>query len=67
MTTFVREPDGSWRRDDETHVNVLIDTDHLPALLAEHGVEAQVGTSFADESLPVGLATVTGRKPIGST
>ena len=31
MTTFVREDDGSWRRDDERHENVLLDTARIPA------------------------------------
>src|SRR3712207_5448639 len=35
MTTFVRNQDGSWRRDDERHANVLIDTSRVPVLLAE--------------------------------
>jgi SAM-dependent methyltransferase len=30
MTTFVRNDDGSWRRDDERHDNVLIDTTTRP-------------------------------------
>lgn len=62
MATFVRNDDGSWRRDDERHDNVLIDTGRLPTLLAAHGVEAAVGTSFGDETLPIGLRTVVGRR-----
>lgn len=60
MTTFVRGGDGSWRRDDERHDNVLIDTSRLPEVLERHGVDAVVGTSFGDEDLPVGLMTVIG-------
>ena len=26
ITTFLRNDDGSWRRDDERHENVLLDT-----------------------------------------
>jgi SAM-dependent methyltransferase len=63
MTTFVREEDGTWRRDDERHDNVLIDTARVPALLAEHGVEATVRASFGTEELPVGLRTIIGHKP----
>jgi SAM-dependent methyltransferase len=63
MATFVRNEDGSWRRDDERHDNVLLDTSRVPALLAAHGVEARIGDSFGSESLPVGLHTVTGRRP----
>lgn len=62
MTTFLRNDDGAWRRDDERHENVLVDTSRVPALLAEHGVEATVGTSFGDEELPEGLSIVAGRK-----
>jgi SAM-dependent methyltransferase len=63
MATFVRNDDGSWRRDDERHDNVLIDTSRVPALLADHGVEATIGTSFGTESLPAGLRTVIGHRP----
>jgi SAM-dependent methyltransferase len=63
MTTFIRNPDGSWRRDDERHVNVLIDTAQVPKLLAGHGVEATVGPAFGTETLPAGLMAVIGRRP----
>jgi SAM-dependent methyltransferase len=62
MAIFLRHQDGSWRRDDERHDNVLIDTSLLPPLLAEHGVQAMVGSSFGDETLPVGLRAVIGDK-----
>jgi SAM-dependent methyltransferase len=62
ITTFVRSPDGSWRRDDEVHANVLLDTARLPALLAEHDVESSVGASFGDEPLLPGLRVVLGRR-----
>ncbi|HLM94932.1 MAG TPA: methyltransferase domain-containing protein [Acidimicrobiales bacterium] len=62
MTTFVRNPDGSWRRDDERHDNVLVDTTRVPMLLAAHGVEASVVSSFGDETLAVGLMAVVGRR-----
>ena len=60
MASFIREDDGSWRRDDERHDNVLIDTSLVPPLLAEHGVEATVGASFGSEDLPVGLRAIVG-------
>jgi SAM-dependent methyltransferase len=60
MATFVRNEDGSWRRDDERHDNVMIDTGRIPALLRTHGVEATVGSSFGAERLPPGLRTVIG-------
>jgi SAM-dependent methyltransferase len=62
MTTFVRNDDGTWRRDDERHDNVLVDATRLPSLLAAHGVDATLGTSFGHETLPVGLRTLIGRK-----
>ncbi len=63
MATFVKNEDGSWRRDDERHDNVMVDTAAVPALLAEHGVEASVGSSFGTETLPTGLRTVIGHRP----
>jgi SAM-dependent methyltransferase len=62
ITTFVATADGSWRRDDERHENVLVDTTAVPAVLAAHGVEARVSTSFGDEQLPDGLVAVIGRR-----
>jgi SAM-dependent methyltransferase len=62
MTTFIRNPDGSWRRGDERHVNVLIDTAGVPKLLAEHGVEAIIAPAFGTETLPAGLIAVIGRR-----
>jgi SAM-dependent methyltransferase len=62
MTIFVRRDDGAWDRDDERHDNVLIDVSGVPALLAEHGVDAEVRDSFGAEKLPAGLKAVVGRK-----
>jgi SAM-dependent methyltransferase len=62
MAMFSRNDDGSWRRDDERHDNVLIDTSRVPALLAAHGVEATVRASFGDEALSVGLKAIVGRR-----
>jgi SAM-dependent methyltransferase len=62
MTTFIRREDGTWRRDDERHDNVLLDTSKVPELLARYGVEATVSASFGDEQLPAGLVAVVGRK-----
>ncbi len=62
MTTFVRNPDDSWRRDFERHDNVLVDTERVPHLLARHGVEATVRPSFGAEQLPAGLRAVVGRR-----
>lgn len=64
MAVFVRNQDGSWRRDDERHDNVLINTSYLPVLLADHLVDATVRTSFGTETLPAGLRAVIGyRRP----
>lgn len=60
MAIFTRSDDNSWRRDDERHDNILIETSRLPALLAEHGVEANVGDAFGTERPLVGLKTVVG-------
>ena len=62
MAIFTRNEDGSWRRDDERHDNVLIDTGRVPGFLAELGVEARVGASFGTEELPTGLFTIVGRR-----
>ena len=62
MTTFVRQPDNTWRRDDECHDNVLIDTSRVPDLLARHGVEVTVSDSFGEGKLDGGLATIVGHK-----
>jgi SAM-dependent methyltransferase len=62
MTTFLRDPGGSWRRDDERHVNVLIDTRRVPELLANYGVEATVSSAFGSETLPAGLVAIIGRR-----
>ena len=63
MATFLRRDDGLWRRDDERHDNVLVDTSAIPDLFAARGVEVRVGTSFGTETLPVGLRTVVGSRP----
>jgi SAM-dependent methyltransferase len=65
MTTFVRNPDGSWRRDDEVHDNALVDVSRVPSLLDAHGVESSVRSSFAGEELPAGLMAVVGRRSLG--
>ncbi len=62
MAIFVRNDDGSWRRDGERHENVLVDTARLPALLGGHGVDAVVASSFGGEELPTGLRTIIGRR-----
>ena len=63
ITTFLRNQDGSWRRDNERHDNVLIDTALVPALLEENGLQAAVEASFGKERLPVGLRAIIGHRP----
>jgi SAM-dependent methyltransferase len=63
MTTFVRNEDGSWRRDDERHDNVLIDVSQVPALLAGSDVTVEVKNSFGSERLPQGLKVIVGHRP----
>jgi len=69
ITTFVRnERDGegeygSWRRDDERHENVLLDTTQAAALLRRHGLDTTLSSSFSAEELPVGLVTLVGSVP----
>jgi len=60
MAMFTRNEDGSWRRDDERHENVLIDTSTVPPLLAAHGVYAKVGNAFGEVQLMEGLHTIVG-------
>jgi hypothetical protein len=62
IVTFLRNDDGTWRRDDERHENVLVDTSRVPALLSTVGVTAEVRASFGDEQLPEGLVVVSGRR-----
>ena len=67
ITTFVPAADGLWRRDREHHENVLVDTARIPALLAQHGIQAQVSASFGAETPPPGLRAITGHKSRGSS
>ncbi len=62
MAIFVRNDQGGWRRDDERHDNVLVDTSAVPVLLADHGIQATAASSFGTEQLPTGLRAIIGRK-----
>jgi SAM-dependent methyltransferase len=62
MTIFVRSTRGLWRREEEIHDNVLVDTNEIPALLGKAGVQAEVRASFGSETLPTGLVAVVGRR-----
>jgi SAM-dependent methyltransferase len=61
VTTFVRAG-GLWRRDDERHTNVLLDTAALPDLLDRCGVDAEVRPAFGAEELPEGLVALVGTR-----
>ena len=63
MTTFVRNDDGTWRRDDERHDNVLLDVRAVPPLLAPEGVDVVMQRSFGEHELPKGLFALIGSKP----
>ena len=58
----MRSQDGSWRRDGETHHNVLIDTSGVPALLAAEGVQVRLASAFGTEQMPTGLRVLIGRR-----
>ena len=64
MATFLPNDDGTWRRDDEVHENVLVDTALVSSLLSTPEFMAEVGRSFGDENLPEGLMTVIGRREL---
>src|SRR5215210_6446089 len=66
MTIFVRDDEGSWRREHERHENVLVDTAAVPGVLASRGVDVEVRSSFGGEELPTGLRAVIGRRPAGT-
>jgi len=63
LAVFTRNEDGSWRRDDERHDLVLLDTAGVPAILRQLGIEATIGDSFGSEQLPPGLVTLVGTRP----
>jgi SAM-dependent methyltransferase len=65
IAAFLQGEDGAWRRDDERHENVLVDTALVPALLAKHEVQARLSESFGEEKLPDGLVAIVGRKVDG--
>jgi len=44
------------------HELTLIDTSRVPALLAEHEVDAELADAFGDEPPTIGLRTVVGRR-----
>jgi SAM-dependent methyltransferase len=64
MTVFLRNDDGTWRRTEERHDNVLVDTSLIPPLLSQSGVSATVGRSFGNETLPQGLRAIVGTRSV---
>ncbi len=62
ITTFLRQEEGSWRRHDERHQNVLVDASRVPSRLAAAGVRAATTPSFGEERLPEGMVAVVGRR-----
>jgi SAM-dependent methyltransferase len=62
ITAFIRNENGSWRRDDERHENVLVETAGIPTLLAKHGLDVRVAESFGQEELPAGLVAIIGTR-----
>ena len=63
ITTFLRNDDGCWRRDDERHENVLVEASRLPGLLARNGLEATLAPAFGSERLPPGLVAGVRHRP----
>jgi SAM-dependent methyltransferase len=62
ISTFVRRPDGSWRRDDERHDNVLVDTSVIPESLVAQGMSAEIRPAFGSEQPLPGLVVLHGTK-----
>ena len=60
ITTFVLQEDGSWRRDDERHHNVLIDTARVPELLVSMGVQVEIKAPSGASTFPVELKGLVG-------
>ncbi|HSS91450.1 MAG TPA: hypothetical protein VLL69_19215 [Streptosporangiaceae bacterium] len=58
----MRNDDGSRRRGDGQHGNVLIDTARGAELLAGEGVKVSVTPAFGTQRLPTGLAVLVGRR-----
>ncbi|MGZ4625602.1 MAG: class I SAM-dependent methyltransferase [Kineosporiaceae bacterium] len=62
ITTFLREDDGRWRRSDERHDTVLLETAAVPGWLEGTGVRARIRPAFGAEELPPGLVVLAGEK-----
>jgi len=62
ITTFLREDDGRWRRSDERHDTVLLETAAVPSWLDGTGVRAGIQAAFGTEEMPRGLVVLVGEK-----
>jgi SAM-dependent methyltransferase len=60
IAVFRREGTGLWRRSDEHHRNITFEPDEALRILRDNGINACLRGSFADESLPDGLAVLSG-------
>jgi SAM-dependent methyltransferase len=63
ITTFLPNPDRTWRRASEHHENILLDSARIPALLRTRGISVRLHASFGTETLPIGMRVITGRRP----
>ncbi|MCY4030420.1 MAG: methyltransferase domain-containing protein [Acidobacteria bacterium] len=62
IATFMRNADGTWRRDDERHVNVLVDAAEVSGRLAAEGlVDVEVARGFDERQvMEEGLVAIIG-------
>jgi SAM-dependent methyltransferase len=58
MTTFTETSDGSYRRAQERHDNVLVDASTIPGRLETLGLRAEIRPAFGSEQMPAGLVVV---------
>lgn len=60
--SFLKMEDTHWRRHEEVHTTVLIDTKKLPEHLSQYGLDVTIQSSLGDYKLQQGLVAVIGRK-----
>ena len=63
MAIFSRNPDGTWRRDDERHDNVLLDVTTIPPLLAGTGSRRRSARRSARRRCRRGSTQWSGARP----
>ena len=68
IATFVRNVDGTWQRDDERHVNVLVDAAEVACRLATAGLDdVEVARGFHEsQEMEEGLVAITGVRGLGA-